>query len=75
MIQYKKEALKNKYIFLFVHSIIMSEKTLKFNNIKINKKELHKSQQATDRNSVITDKIVVSGKFRHSEEGYQYFIG
>ena len=53
----------------------MSEKTLKFNNIKINKKELHKSQQAIDLNSVITDKIVVSGKFRHSEEGYQYFIG
>ena len=36
----------------------MSEKTLKFNNIKINKK-----------------KIVVSDKFRHSEEDYKYFIG
>ena len=29
---------------VFIHSIIMSEKTLKFNNIKINKKEFHKSK-------------------------------
>ena len=75
LIQYKKEGLKNKQIFLFVHSIIMSEKTLKFNNIKINKKEFHKSKQAIDLDSVITDKIVVSDKFKHSEEGYKYFIG
>ena len=59
----------------FVHRIIMSEKTLKFSNIKINKKEFHKSKQAIDLDSVTTDKIVVSDKFRHSEEGYKYFIG
>ena len=53
----------------------MSEKTLKFNNIKINKKEFHKSKQVIDLDSVTTDKIVVSDKFRHSEEGYKYFIG
>ena len=53
----------------------MSEKTLKFNNIKINKKEFHKSKQAIDLDSIITDKIVVSDKFRHSEEGFKYFIG
>ena len=53
----------------------MSEKTLKFNNIKINKKEFHKSKQAIDLDPVITDKIVVSDKFRHSEESYKYFIG
>ena len=40
----------------------MSEKALKF-NIKINKKEFHKSKQATDLDSVTTDKIVVSDKF------------
>ena len=56
-------------------SIIMSEKTLKFNNIKLNKKEFHQSKQAIDLDSVITDKIVVSDKFKHSEEGYKYFIG
>ena len=53
----------------------MSEKTLKLNNIKINKKEFHKSKQAIDLGSVDTDKIVVSDKFRHSEEGQKYFIG
>ena len=75
LIQYKKEALKNKLIDLSVCNIIISEKTLKFNNIKINKKEFHKSKQAIDLDSVDTDKIVVSDKFRHSEEGYKYFIG
>ena len=53
----------------------MNEKTLKFNNIKINKKEFHKSKQAMDLDLVITDKIVVSDRFRHSEEGFKYFIG
>ena len=49
----------------------MSEKTLKYNNIKINKKEFHKSKQAIDLDSVTADKIVVFDKFRHSEEGYK----
>ena len=53
----------------------MNEKTLKFSNIKIDKKEFHKSKQAIDLDSVTTDEIVVSDKFRHSEEGYKYFIG
>ena len=43
-----------------VRNIIMSEKTLKFNSIKVNKKEFHKSKQAIDLDSVDTDKIVVS---------------
>ena len=75
LIQYKKEALKNKLINLSVHNIIMSEKTLIFNKIKINKKEFHKSKQTIDLDSVDTDKIVVSDKFKHSEEGYKHFIG
>ena len=53
----------------------MSMKTLKFNNVKINKKEFHKSKQAIDLDSVDTDKIVVSDRFKHSEEGFKYFIG
>ena len=75
LIQYKKEALKNKEINLSVCNIIMSEKTLKFNNIKVNKKEFHKSKQAVDLGSVDTDKIVVSDRFKHKEEGFKYFIG
>ena len=53
----------------------MSEKTLKFHNIKVNKKEFHKSKEAIDLDSVDTDKIVVSDRFKHSEEGFKYFIG
>ena len=53
----------------------MGEKTLKFNNIKVNKKEFHKSKKAIDLDLVDTGKIVVSDKFKHSEEGFKYFIG
>ena len=75
LIQYKKETLKNEKTNLSVRNIVMSEKTLKFTNIKVNKKEIHKSKQATDLDSVDTDKIVVSDRFKHSEEGFKYFIG
>ena len=53
----------------------MNEKALKFNNIKVNKKEFHKSKQAIDLDSVVTDKIVVSDKSKHNEESYKYFVG
>ena len=53
----------------------MRKKTLKFNNIKVNKEKFHKSKQAIDLDSVDTDKIVVSDKFKDSEEGFKYFIG
>ena len=53
----------------------MSEKTLKFNNIRVNKKEFHKSKQPIDLMSVNVDKIVVSDKFKHSDECFKYFIG
>ena len=53
----------------------MGEKTLKFNNIKVNKKEFHKSKQAIELDLVDTGEIVVADKFRHSEEGFKYFIG
>ena len=53
----------------------MSEKTLKFNNIRVNKKEFHKSKQPIDLMSVNVDQIVVSDKFKHNNEGFKYFIG
>ena len=53
----------------------MSEKTLKFDNIKVNKKEFHKSKQPIDLKSVNVNQIVVSDKFKHSDEGFKYFIG
>ena len=53
----------------------MSEKTLKFNNIRVNKKEFHKSKELIDLMSVNVDQIVISDKFKHMEEGFKYFIG
>ena len=53
----------------------MSEKTLKFNNIRLNKKEFHKSKEPIDLMSVIVYQIVVSDKFKHNNEGFKYFIG
>ena len=53
----------------------MSEKTLKFNNIKLNKKEFHKSKQSIDLMSVNTKHIVTFDKFKHSDDGFKYFIG
>ena len=53
----------------------MSENTLKFNNIRVNKKEFHKSKQPIDLDLVTVDQIVVSDKFKHSDEGFKYFIG
>ena len=53
----------------------MSEKTLKFNNIRLNKKEFHKSKEPIDLMSIIVDQIVVSDKFKHNNEGFKYFIG
>ena len=53
----------------------MSEKTLKFKNSKLNKKEFQKSKQPIDLMSVNTEYIVTSDKFKHSDEGFKYFIG
>ena len=53
----------------------MSEKTLQFNNITLNKKKCYKSKEAIDLFSVDLDQIVVSYKFIHNEEGFKYFIG
>ena len=53
----------------------MSEKTLKFNKNRVDKKEFHKSKQPIDLMLVIIDQIVVSDKFKHNNEGFKYFIG
>ena len=73
LIQYKKEALQNKWV-LFLPSIRMSEKTLKFDNIRANKKN-HKSKQPIDLDLVNVDQIIVSDKFKHTDDGFKYFIG
>ena len=45
----------------------MSEKTLHYNNIILNKSEFHKSKERTDLFSVEIDQIVVSDKFKHNK--------
>ena len=42
---------------------------------RINKKEFHKSKQPVDLASVNVDQVVISGKFKHSDEDFKYFIG
>ena len=53
----------------------MSEKTLKLNNIRVNKKKFDKSKEPIDLMSVKVDQIVVSDKFKHSDKGFKYFVG
>ena len=52
----------------------MSEKTLKFNNIILNKKKLHRYKEPIDLLSVDLDKITVSHKFKNNDEGFKYFF-
>ena len=53
----------------------MSKKALKFDNIRSNEKELHKSKQPINLDVVNVDQIVVSDKFKHNDDGFKYFIG
>ena len=53
----------------------MTAKTLKFNNIRVNKREFQKSEKPIDLMSVNVDQIVISDKFKHNNEGFKYFIG
>ena len=62
---------------MFVYDIKkMSRNTLKFNNVRVNKKEFHKSKQPIDLGLVIVDQIVIiSDKFKHSDKSFKYFVG
>ena len=53
----------------------MSENTLKFGDTVVKKKEFHASKQAIALTVVDTDKIFISNRFRHSDNGSKYFIG
>ena len=53
----------------------MKGKTLKFDNIRVNKEEFHKSKQPINLDLVNLDQIVISDKFKHSDDGFKYFIG
>ena len=53
----------------------MSEQALKFGDIVVNKREFHASKQAIALNLVNANKIVVSDKFKHTDNGFKYSIG
>ena len=53
----------------------MSEQAIKFGDVVVNKKQFHAPKQATALNLVDTDKIVVSEKFKYSDDSSKYFIG
>ena len=53
----------------------MTKKTLKFNNIRVNKKKFHMSKEQIDLMSVNIDQTVVSDKFNHNNNGSRNFIG
>ena len=54
----------------------MSEKTLKFNNTRLDKKEFHKSkQQPINLQLVNADQILVSEKSNQNDDVSKYFIG
>ena len=65
----QKKTLQNKWL-LFLLSIRISEKALKFDNVVVNKKEFNKSKQTIDLDLVNVDHIVISDKFKHSDDWF-----
>ena len=57
-----------------LYCIKMSEKTKTSDNIEVNKKEFHKSEQPIGLALVNVDQIVMSDKFKHDEDGFKHFI-
>ena len=53
----------------------MNDKTLKFHDIVVNKKEFDKSKQPINLDLVNVDQIVIFDRFKHIDDGFKYFIG
>ena len=53
----------------------MSEKTLKFNNIILNKKKCYRSKEPIDLLSVDLDQIAASHQFKYNDESFKHFNG
>ena len=49
-------------------------KTLKFNNIKVNKKKFHIPKKTIDLMSVNINKIVASDKLNHNKDCFKYWL-
>ena len=53
----------------------MTKTTLKFNNVRVNKKKIRMFKEPIDLMLVKIDQMMVSDKFNHNEDGFKYFIG
>ena len=67
----RKKHHKRNVLFLLSNS----EKALKFEDTRLNKKEFHKSKQPINLDLVNADQVVIPDKFKHSDDGFKYFIG
>ena len=52
----------------------MSKQAIKLSDYLVNKREFHASKQAIPLHFVDTNKIVISEKFKHSDDGSKYVI-
>ena len=64
-----------KQTIIFLFSIKISKKTLKFDNVEVNKKQFHASKQPIALNLVHGNQILIPDKFEHSDTGFKYFLG
>ena len=58
LVQYKKKRYKINNFCFFLSIKLSNEKILKFNNIRVNKKEFHKCKKAIDLISVNVNQIL-----------------
>ena len=63
-----------KWNISFLRCINISKNTLKFDNVELNKKEIHVSKQRIALNLVDVDQMIIPDKF-NSDTGFKYFIG
>ena len=64
-----------KTSFVFTQYKNVWKENFKFDNIRANKKEFHKSKQPINVDLVNVGQIVVSDKFEHNDGGFKYFNG
>ena len=53
----------------------MSERTLKLDNVRVNKNEFHKSKRQIKLDLINVNQTVMFDKFKHSHGGFKYLIG
>ena len=62
-------------ILICLYSIKMSEKTFKFDNVEVNKREFPACKQPIALEIVNLNQILICDKFKHSDTGFTYFTG